>query len=163
MQMSNDGSDSENDFLIIYIFPVNLPPIITTPLKRYALLGEDLQLQLKGKDPESRPFAISLLNGSPSDARITQNQVLLWTPSTMNSTEFFFKATDECNASSTVNLTIDILTCPCANGGVCIPDSKHPRGSGMYVCNCRPGFEGDNCENEINECLSGPCINGNTL
>ena len=28
-----------------------------------------------------------------------------------------------------------------------------------YVCLCYPGYEGDNCEVNINECSSNPCLN----
>lgn len=139
---------------------VNLPPNITTPAQRYALLGEDLQLQLEGEDPENRPFVISMVDGNPSQANLSTSNVLQWKPETLNSTKFFFKATDECNASSTFNMTIDILTCPCTDKGICIPDPKHPRGSGMYICKCQPGYEGDKCEKEIDECLSSPCVHG---
>ena len=140
---------------------VNLPPNITTPSQRYALQGEHLMLQLEGTDPEERPFKIEMMNGSPPEAILTQSRVLVWTAKTFNSTEFFFRARDECNASSTFNMTIDILSCPCVNDGICIPDVEHPRGSGMYVCSCQPGYQGQQCEEEIDECLSSPCINGN--
>ena len=117
-------------------------------------------LQLEGDDPEDRSFKIELMDGNPPEATITQSSVLVWKAEPFNSTEFFLKITDECNASSTFNLTIDILTCPCVKDGICVPDSKHPRGSGMYICSCQPGYEGQRCEKEIDECLSSPCING---
>eukprot|EP00057_Strongylocentrotus_purpuratus_P029758 XP_011684232.1 PREDICTED: fibropellin-3 [Strongylocentrotus purpuratus] len=45
---------------------------------------------------------------------------------------------------------------PCANGSTCV-------NSGVdFICICAPGFEGDRCESEINECLSLPCQNGGT-
>ncbi len=31
-----------------------------------------------------------------------------------------------------------------------------------YVCECVEGYEGKNCETEIDECLSNPCSNGGT-
>lgn len=34
--------------------------------------------------------------------------------------------------------------------------------SGGYMCYCRPGYYGNQCENEINECVSDPCENGGT-
>ena len=44
---------------------------------------------------------------------------------------------------------------PCVNKASCtnvIPDS--------YQCICAPGYTGNNCQIEINECHSDPCKNG---
>lgn len=39
----------------------------------------------------------------------------------------------------------------CLNGGQCVD------GVGRYTCSCPPGFVGEHCEGDLNECLSGPC------
>lgn len=39
----------------------------------------------------------------------------------------------------------------CFNGGQCIDQI------GGYSCLCLPGFAGERCEGDINECLSNPC------
>uniref|UniRef100_A0A4W4G6F7 FAT atypical cadherin 4 n=1 Tax=Electrophorus electricus TaxID=8005 RepID=A0A4W4G6F7_ELEEL len=67
---------------------------------------------------------------------------------------------------------------PCQNGGSCKrrlsvgPDimtaesipvilvSNRPLQP--YVCNCRPGYAGNLCETDINECFPSPCHNGGT-
>ena len=30
----------------------------------------------------------------------------------------------------------------------------------MYKCTCTPGWTGVNCQTDIDECLSYPCVNG---
>ncbi|CAH2315845.1 crumbs homolog 2 isoform X5 [Pelobates cultripes] len=75
---------------------------------------------------------------------------------------------DHCN--------VDINECsesPCENGALCLERSNqsyygqepefgatfsYSQASG-YVCRCKPGFTGDNCVNEIDECESEPCQN----
>ena len=58
-------------------------------------------------------------------------------------------------------LTIDLRPCerqsPCQNGATCTNDSR-----GGYTCSCAPGYEGTNCQSEINECLPNPCQNQGT-
>ncbi|KAM9333329.1 LOW QUALITY PROTEIN: cubilin [Pholidichthys leucotaenia] len=44
---------------------------------------------------------------------------------------------------------------PCANGG-CVDTTSAPG----YICICNSGWEGQNCDQNINECLSNPCQNG---
>ena len=42
---------------------------------------------------------------------------------------------------------------PCENFSECV-DSSDRRG---FLCICKDGYEGETCENDIDECLSGPC------
>ena len=63
--------------------------------------------------------------------------------------------TDECASS------------PCANGGGCAQSgsSAVSAGSaavsvGSYRCSCAAGFAGADCEDDVDECASGPCANG---
>ncbi|XP_078348187.1 uncharacterized protein LOC144633234 isoform X3 [Oculina patagonica] len=46
---------------------------------------------------------------------------------------------------------------PCQNGGVCKPQDD------SYYCQCKPGYQGKNCDKDINECaVNNPCKNGGT-
>lgn len=45
----------------------------------------------------------------------------------------------------------------CLNGGQCVD------GIGRYTCSCPPGFVGEHCEGDLNECLSGPCHSPGSL
>ncbi|CAG5865168.1 unnamed protein product [Menidia menidia] len=48
------------------------------------------------------------------------------------------------------------ISSSCLNNGTCIDDIN------TFSCRCRPGFYGDFCEYELNECDSQPCRNGGT-
>lgn len=45
----------------------------------------------------------------------------------------------------------------CLNGGQCLD------GIGRYACSCPPGFVGEHCEGDLNECLSRPCHSPGSL
>ncbi len=45
---------------------------------------------------------------------------------------------------------------PCANGGICTPIGN------TYRCSCVAGYQGTNCEENIDECASNPCQYGGT-
>jgi hypothetical protein len=51
-------------------------------------------------------------------------------------------------------VTSACISTPCLNGGSCID------GVNSHSCLCLPGFTGDNCQTNINECSSYPCHNG---
>lgn len=43
---------------------------------------------------------------------------------------------------------------PCRRGGTCVDLFN------KFGCKCPPGWEGNICEKEIDECISGPCLHG---
>lgn len=46
---------------------------------------------------------------------------------------------------------------PCKHGGTCTNT-----GQGSYTCTCAEGYSGTNCEEEIDDCIHHPCLNGGT-
>ena len=111
-------------------------------------------------DPEGMPVVVSLMNGSPTQA-VARDNVLKWNVTNKATTQFFLKAVDSCQAVSMHNITVSLVVCQCQNNGSCVPDPNKPRGSGYYQCNCIPGFTGEHCETNIDECQSYPCLRGN--
>jgi hypothetical protein len=45
---------------------------------------------------------------------------------------------------------------PCQNNGTCV------RSGSSYQCFCKMGYEGANCQHNIDDCAGKPCLNGGT-
>ena len=136
---------------------VNHPPNVTLESNYYVVYRENFKLPIEAVDPEGMPVTVSLQEGSPKKAMIWNN-VLYWNVTTNQTTQFFFKARDACQASSTFNMTITVVPCPCNNSGQCVP--QEPRGQRNYRCHCAAGYTGQYCSAEIDECASYPCLRG---
>ena len=52
---------------------------------------------------------------------------------------------------------VDCILTYCMNGGTC---AVSPLNDQERVCLCAAGYEGSNCEQEVDECTSAPCMNG---
>ncbi|KAK7080255.1 DNA repair protein Rad9,Rhp9, partial [Halocaridina rubra] len=76
------------------------------------------------------------------------------------------------------NCEEDIAECealPCQNGATCLERSNLTlydynifsnfsyETAGGFICECLPGFAGDTCEINIDECASDPCLNGECI
>ena len=123
------------------------------------MFQETLELSIDVVDPEGMPVTVSLMNGSPNNALVRDN-ILIWNATNDAKTQFFLKATDACQATTFMNITISLVVCQCQNGGSCVPHPNKPRGSGYYACSCVPGFTGQECQTNIDECQSYPCFHG---
>lgn len=68
-----------------------------------------------------------------------------------------------CGGGSPGGTTCESGTCPptnpcaatpCQNSGTCAANGSD------YTCACAPGFTGKNCEVDVDDCASSPCVNG---
>ncbi|WP_437522135.1 calcium-binding EGF-like domain-containing protein [Sorangium sp. So ce726] len=57
----------------------------------------------------------------------------------------------------TPNVSDNCSPSPCQNGSTCTSSASG------YTCTCVPGYTGTNCETEIDECASDPCVHGQCL
>jgi len=57
----------------------------------------------------------------------------------------------------TKNVSDNCSPSPCENGSTC------ENTAGGYACTCVPGYVGTDCETEIDECASNPCVYGQCL
>ncbi|XP_030628483.1 protein jagged-2-like [Chanos chanos] len=68
---------------------------------------------------------------------------------------------DSCTTAVVSNSTHEgvwhILSNVCGPNGRCISQS-----GGNFSCDCQPGFTGTYCHENINDCVSSPCMNGGT-
>ncbi|XP_033634228.1 fibropellin-1-like [Asterias rubens] len=61
-----------------------------------------------------------------------------------------------CHMSCGVCIDDECSSSPCQNDATCVD------GIDSYTCTCAAGFEGINCEIDIDECTSSPCLNNGT-
>ena len=59
------------------------------------------------------------------------------------------------SARNRVSISGPCNTNPCQNNAEC----KNDPSNNSFVCNCPDGFDGDLCENDINDCKENPCAN----
>ena len=75
-------------------------------------------------------------------------------------TLLYLHRTDTFCALSFSTIVTDIDNCgtssPCQNGGTCEDQVAG------YTCLCADGYEGDNCDGNVNDCAENPCSNGGT-
>jgi hypothetical protein len=96
---------------------------------------------------------------NPSDNTLTQN-IFFWNAALdQNGYDCDFKASDLVKNIMCSCTTVS----PCQNAATCTETSDGTTlMPGVYHCDCPTGYNGTNCEEDINECDPDPCQNGGT-
>lgn len=69
---------------------------------------------------------------------------------------------DSARASTGIHCEVNVDDCsppidPVSRGPKCFNNGTCVDQVGGYSCTCPPGFVGERCEGDVNECLSNPC------
>ncbi|KAL3848249.1 hypothetical protein ACJMK2_019118, partial [Sinanodonta woodiana] len=99
-----------------------------------------MSVQFWGEDPEGN-WTFSIRIPSTDTGNLTSWQLILY--------------------GTTADPLSGIPPCdeyPCENGGNCTSNSKYD----IYSCMCAPGYTGNTCETDINECDNSPCKGNST-
>lgn len=146
--------------------PLNQAPIVSPRLKTTAYEGQLLEYLIPAVDTDPLHFRL----GDPlSDAKITKTGIFRWKAvsnalSPVNHETFALTVSDSCHPPVHFHLHVDVLPCPCLNGGSCLsrPDSfiTSNQIELTYRCQCREGFSGSDCGVRIDFCNPNPCQDG---
>lgn len=150
----------------------NTRPVVIGSLKTSVYDGQLLEKVISVIDDD--PDIHFKLMEPLTDAKITSDGVFRWTAVsnalTSNQEVFAIQIYDDCHPPMDVKLQVEVLPCPCLNGGVCknealndtalLSSNRIHEKRLHYRCDCRPGFTGSDCSSRVDFCDPNPCKNG---
>ena len=112
-------------------------------------------IRAQSTNPDCLPGVYYGLN--PTNTALTQN-IFFWNMDLDPSNGY------DCDFKASENVKNIMCSCttvsPCQNSGVCTETSDGSTLTpGVYHCECPDGYNGTNCEEDINECDPDPCQN----
>lgn len=146
--------------------PNNRPPVVSARLKTTAYDGQMLEYVIPALDEDELSFR---LTDPLSDAKVTKEGIFRWKAvsnalSPINHETFALTVSDSCHSPVHFHLHVDVLPCPCRNGGFCRnrPDDfiTSNQIDQNYHCHCREAFTGPDCAIRIDFCNPNPCRDG---
>ena len=143
----------------------NLAPLVSTRIATSIYKGQMLEFHIPVEDDDQRTFK---LEDTFTDAQVTKTGVFRWLavsnsllPS--NHEIFSLSVSDRCHSPVPFQIHVQVLNCPCLNGGLCQNNSNETHTPGSYYCLCKTGFTGKNCSVQTNKCDPNPCHHGRCL
>ncbi|KAH9509838.1 hypothetical protein Btru_045374 [Bulinus truncatus] len=120
-----------------------------------------LQLLATDDDGDNVSF---IQTSNDDNVTLLPNGTLLYLPNKLNPVRLSFQAKDSKGAYSSI-VNVPITICPsCSGHGICDLTSfqaEYLDGTfQVQKCLCHPAYSGENCESELDACVSRPCSKG---
>ena len=137
-------------------------PQFVTPNVVYAILSNDLRIQIKAGDSTGKNMTYLLMsNGTFTNSRITKQGVLT-IPALNESGTVYIQVEDEKGTRNILILQVKAMECPCKNNGKCYQNESivYAVKTSDYFCECEKPYTGKMCEIGPNLCDEEPCYPG---